>query len=185
MVIANLLLKLTEVLTMVEEDELELAESGGSNKKLIIILIGIILLLLTGGGVGTAYVMGAFSSEETVAENAVEEEPVEEKREAIYVALDPPFTVNLQGKSKARFLQIALQTLTREPDVEQQIKQHRPVIRNNLVLLLSSKTSQDLSTREGKEKLQKEALSTVQKVLRDATGDEGVEAILFTSFVMQ
>ncbi len=168
-----------------EADELELAEPGGSGKKLIIILVGLIFLLLIGGGVGAAYLLGVFSSGETVAEDALEEEQVAEKKEAVYVALDPPFTVNLQGGSKAGFLQISLQVLTREAGVEEELKKHGPVIRNNLVLLLSSKTSQELKSREGKEKLRKEALSAVQKVLEDAIGNKGVEAILFTSFVMQ
>nr|MDJ0890345.1 flagellar basal body-associated FliL family protein [Gammaproteobacteria bacterium] len=107
------------------------------------------------------------------------------KGEAIYVDLHPAFTVNLQGKSKARFLQASVQVLTREPKVEQQIKQHAPMIRNKLVMLFSAKTSQELRTLEGKESLQNEARSAIENVLKAESGEGGVEAVFFTSFVMQ
>ncbi|MCP4040814.1 MAG: flagellar basal body protein FliL [Gammaproteobacteria bacterium] len=170
---------------MAEEDELELSESKGSGKKLVIILIGVILLLLVGGGVGAAYFMGMLTEEEATAEDVTEEGGVAKKKDAIYIPLDPAFTVNLQESGKSRFLQVSVQALTRESGVDEQIQKHGPVIRNNLVLLFSSKTAEELKTLQGKEKLQKEVLSTVQKVLMDATGEEGVEAVFFTSFVMQ
>ena len=75
--------------------------------------------------------------------------------------------------------------MTRDPAVEEELKRHMPVIRNNLVLLFSSKTSSELVTAEGKQALQNEALSSIQKVLEDETGNKGIEAVYFTSFVMQ
>ena len=59
------------------------------------------------------------------------------------------------------------------------------MIRNKLVLLFSAKTSQELSTSEGKDTLRKDAKKAIQKVLKSETGKGGVEAIFFTSFVMQ
>ena len=120
---------------------------------------------------------------DTKPEAAKEEEAA--KAAAIYVDLHPAFTVNLQGKSKARFLQASVQVLTREPKVEEQIKQHSPMIRNQLMLLFSGKTSQDLRTVEGKETLQNEARSAIENVLKSESGKGGVEAVFFTSFVMQ
>ena len=75
--------------------------------------------------------------------------------------------------------------MVRESDLEEAIQSHAPAIRNQLVLLFSGKTSQELTTLEGKQALQKEALTTIQTVLKDAAGLEGVESVLFTSFVMQ
>ncbi|VAX05680.1 hypothetical protein MNBD_GAMMA19-792, partial [hydrothermal vent metagenome] len=38
---------------------------------------------------------------------------------------------------------------------------------------------------EGKETLREEALEVVQQILEEETGDPGIEAVYFTSFVMQ
>ncbi len=171
-------------------DDLEQAESGkkGSKGKIIVIILAALLLLGGGAGAGL-YFIGALGPEEKVAseddEDYEEEEEEETRAEAIYVDLHPAFTVNLQGKSKARFLQASVQVLTREPQVEEQIKQHSPMIRNKLVMLFSGKTSQELRTIEGKEALQNEARSAIDGVLKAENGKGGVEAVFFTSFVMQ
>jgi flagellar FliL protein len=103
----------------------------------------------------------------------------------IYVDLAPPFTVNFRGTRGPRFLQISVEAMTREPEVEDLLKQHMPVIRNQLVLLFSSQSYENLDKREGKEKLIQETLETIQGVLRKASGRQGIEAVYFTSFVMQ
>jgi len=75
--------------------------------------------------------------------------------------------------------------MSRHKEVEEQVKNHMPVIRNNLVLLFSSQTYDSVSTLEGKEALREEALTVIQKILEEETGDPGIEAVYFTSFVMQ
>ncbi|MCH9670182.1 MAG: flagellar basal body-associated FliL family protein [Gammaproteobacteria bacterium] len=107
------------------------------------------------------------------------------RQEAIYVSVEPPFTVNFSGDGNARYLQVGMDIMTRDPDVREQLERHMPVIRNDLVLLLSSKTAEDLGTLEGKEELQQETLSAVRRVIEDETDLTGVEAVYFTSFVMQ
>ena len=52
-------------------------------------------------------------------------------------------------------------------------------------LFRSSQTYDSVSTLEGKEALREEALSVIQEILEEETGDPGVEAVYFTSFVMQ
>jgi flagellar FliL protein len=80
---------------------------------------------------------------------------------------------------------VTVEVMTRNNQVEQQIRTHMPVIRNNLVLLFSSQTYEAVSTLEGKEALREEALTVIQKILEEETGDPGIEAVYFTSFVMQ
>ncbi len=172
-------------------DDLEQGEAKkkGGKGKLIVFIVAAVLLLGGGAGAGL-YFTGALTPDaQTASEDDEdfedEDEEEEAKGEAIYVDLHPAFTVNLQGKSKARFLQASVQVLTREPEVEQQIKQHAPMIRNKLVMLFSAKTSQELRTLEGKESLQNEARSAIENVLKAESGEGGVEAVFFTSFVMQ
>jgi flagellar FliL protein len=59
------------------------------------------------------------------------------------------------------------------------------VIRNNLILLFSEQTYETLSSREGKRKLADAALEEVRKILREQSGNASVEALYFTTFVMQ
>jgi flagellar FliL protein len=59
------------------------------------------------------------------------------------------------------------------------------VIRNALVLLFSSQDYSILSDAAGKQKLQAQALEAVRKILEKRLGRPGVEALYFTSFVMQ
>jgi len=104
---------------------------------------------------------------------------------AIYLPIDPAFVVNFASQGKARFLQVTVEVMTREPAVPEHVKLHMPVIRNNLMLLFSNQTYDTVSTLEGKEALREEALTVVQEILENETGDPGVEAVYFTSFVMQ
>ncbi|HHI94980.1 MAG TPA: hypothetical protein ENK04_16010 [Gammaproteobacteria bacterium] len=104
---------------------------------------------------------------------------------AIYLPIDPAFVVNFASQGKARFLQVTVEVMTRDPLMPDQIKLHMPVIRNNLMLLFSSQSYDGVSTLEGKETLREEALEVVQQILEEETGDPGIEAVYFTSFVMQ
>lgn len=108
-----------------------------------------------------------------------------ERNPAIYLPIDPAFVVNFASQGKARFLQVTVEVMTRDPEMTEKIKLHMPVIRNNLMLLFSNQTYDTVSTLEGKEGLREEALTAVQDILEEETGDPGVEAVYFTSFVMQ
>jgi flagellar protein FliL len=157
-------------------------EAKASSKRWIIVGVAT-FIVLAGGALGTLFALGMLGSEPVEA--AAEGTNRVERRSPIYLSLDPPFTVNFTGNSRARFLQVTVDVMTRDPLVEGRLKQHMPVVRNNLVLLFSSKTSSELSTMEGKQALQQETLEAIQKLLTDETGDKGIEAVYFTSFVMQ
>tara|TARA_R110000782_G_scaffold138971_2_gene231452 strand:+ start:2427 stop:2972 length:546 start_codon:yes stop_codon:yes gene_type:complete len=172
-----------------DSDEIE-ADAGDGKKKLPLKLIIIIaVVLLVGGGAGTFFMMGDQAGGTEVAEitegDVEEGEETETAGEAVYFSLDPPFIVNFIGKSKARFLQVSIEGLTRDIKVKEDITKHFPQVRNNLVLLLSGKTYEELNTQKGKAMLRKQVLKEIQKVLEAETGQEGVEDVYFTSFVMQ
>ena len=52
-------------------------------------------------------------------------------------------------------------------------------------MLFSARSSDSLTTPEGKQQLQAETLSAVQEILMRESGEPGVEAVYFTSFVME
>jgi len=163
---------------MAEEEEVE-APSGGK-KKIILIALG--ALLLVGGAIGGTLM---FVGGGEPAEEAKAEEVEEVKGDPTYVELKPPFTVNLDPEDPVGFLQISIQVLTHNNDVAEEIEKHKPLIRNNLVMLFGQQKSADLRAPEGKETLQKSALETVQKVIDEYGKGGEVDNVFFTSFVMQ
>jgi flagellar FliL protein len=146
-------------------------------------LILTILGLLLGGGGAAAYFLLIADGSKAAAEAAAKDA---EKAPALYVALDPPFVVNFEAEQLVRFLQVTVQVMSRDPATVDLIKANDPVVRNDLLLLLGNQNYATISSREGKEKLRQQALEAVRKVVTNAGGKASkVEAIYFTSFVMQ
>jgi flagellar FliL protein len=102
-----------------------------------------------------------------------------------YLALKP-FVVNFAPGQGVRYLQVSLQVMSRDPKTLALLQQNDPVVRNDLLLLLSNQRYATLETAAGKEKLRAEVLADIRKVVHDAGGHPGnIAAIYFTSFVMQ
>ena len=72
-----------------------------------------------------------------------------------------------------------------DPAMLDLLKEHSPALRNNLVILFSSQDPARLSSREGKEKLRAEVLAETKMVMKEAAGNDDIDAVYFTSFVMQ
>ena len=157
----------------------EEAAPKGKGKTLLIVIV-LAVLLLAGAGVG-AWFMFAPHGKHKQAE--AKKEPV---APALYVALDPPFVVNFEAEEQVRFLQVTAQLMSRDPATIEILKTSDPVIRNDLLLLFGNQKYSVISTREGKEALRAQTLAAVRKIVESAGGKpEKVEAVYFTSFVMQ
>jgi flagellar protein FliL len=105
-------------------------------------------------------------------------------KSAVYYAIDPPLVVNFEDGSAVRFLQITMEVMARDQKAIESVQKNIPLIRNNLLLLMSNRNYQALMSREGKEKLREEALAEVRAVQKKQGGDD-VDDLLFTSFVVQ
>lgn len=160
------------------------AKPPGSKKKLIIIAAAVVAV--AGGGAAFFMRGGGETAAEDGKKKVVVEKKAEHKLPAQYIALDPPFVVNFDAGSSARFLQVAVQLMTRDLEMAEFIKQHDPVIRNDLLLLLGNVKFEDVQTREGKEALLHSSLEAVRRIVKSEGGEpEKLEAVYFTSFVMQ
>jgi flagellar protein FliL len=158
-------------------------DAAGSAKKKPWLMIAVVALVVLGGiGGGAWYFLagGAPKGEDAAQKEAAAKAP------PIYVALDPPFVVNFEAEQLVRFLQVTVQVMSRDPQTAEIVKANDPVVRNDLLLLLGNQKYEKLATREGKEQLRIQSLGTVRKVVTNAGGKgEQVEAVYFTSFVMQ
>jgi flagellar FliL protein len=114
-----------------------------------------------------------------------DEDKAAKSKTAVYVDFEQPFIVNFHDEQQLRYLQVGVAVMAHDATVTETVKRHMPVIRNNLVMLFSSQTRQSIATREGKEQIRADAQAEVQKILQDRTGQPVIEALYFTSFVMQ
>ncbi|HTD75466.1 MAG TPA: flagellar basal body-associated FliL family protein [Steroidobacteraceae bacterium] len=103
---------------------------------------------------------------------------------SVYFAIDPPLVVNFEDGSAVRFLQITMEVMAHDEKSIESVQKNIPLIRNNLLLLMSNRNYQNMMSREGKEKLRQEALAEVRAVQKKDGGPE-VDDVLFTSFVVQ
>jgi len=165
-----------------DDAEDEGSEEGAGSKKLIIIIAAAVLLI--GAGVAAFFLLSGDETPET-DEEVAGEEVIEEKGPAIYVGVPNAITANLPGDKKSRTVQIKMSFLVRSEEAKQNVKQHMPQLKNDVLMLVSQKSAEDLKLPEGRQKLQEEALKTVQKTLTDLVKDPTVERVLFVSFVMQ
>ncbi len=168
----------------------------GGMKKIIVIAVAAVVLL-SGIGTGAWYFLhksAAGDSADTGKHGGKSDKKVAKDKQvkhgapkgpSVFLDLDPAFVVNFEDQGVVRFLQITVTVGAHDPLVLDAVKANMPIIRNNLVMLFSSLDLASITSREGKEKLRANALLEVQKVLKEQTGDPGVDSIYFTSFVMQ
>ena len=145
------------------------------------IIIAATTLLVAGGAAAGWHFLGASGKSAKKGPPAAEA-----SGPAIYVSLDPPFVTNFEADQAVRFLQISVEAMTHDPATADLIKANNPVVRNDLLLLFANQKYADIATREGKERLRAAALAAVRKdVAANGGHDDRVEAVYFTSFVMQ
>ena len=150
-------------------------KKGGSK---VVIIMGVALLAL-GGAV--AYLLLGRSAHG----NTPEEPKVVLSKQEQYLAMDPPFVVNFKDDQSMRFLQVGVSLMSHDAAALAAAKEAEPVIRNAMVMLFSSQDYTILSDAAGKQKLQADALAAVRKIVEQRLGRPGIEALYFTSFVMQ
>ncbi|MGC1547647.1 MAG: flagellar basal body-associated FliL family protein [Rhodanobacter sp.] len=156
------------------------AAKKGNSPMMLLLCVAMLILLGLCGYLFTSMraLQAKVTSSEPAAEAAV-------KAPELYLQLDPAFVVNFQDADSTRYLQVGVTLMAHDPLAIQAIKDNDPVIRNGLVMLFSSQTYAQLSDTAGKQKLQAEALAAVRKIIADKLGKPGVDAVYFTSFVMQ
>ena len=159
-------------------------EKSGSKLKMIIIIAVIVVLLLAIGIGATLFLTGAFSKKSGAA-GKTPHAAVVKKHKPVYFAIKPALVVNFQNPTQARYLQVSIDLMTRDPKLVEELKTNMPAIRNRLIILLSAQKYAQISTAAGKQKLRKEVLASINDVLKQANAGGKVEKVYFTNFVMQ
>ena len=144
-------------------------------------LIPIIAAVVIAGGAGGG---GWFYMQHKNVEAKTAHAP-EKKKAPAFLPIDQ-FTVNISGGGGDHFLQIAFALELADPKIAEELKQQMPVVRSRLLLLLTSKTAEDLGNLAGKQKLMAEILAEARMPLAESElPGKGVENVHFSSFVIQ
>ena len=148
------------------------AEPKKSKKKLFLIIgvVAVLLLGLAGGGAVFYMKKKAAAEAEALAEAeadgtaAPKVQKRDRKAKSAFVALDT-FTVNLADRDADRYAQVQLSLELNDEGAAQLIKNFMPVIRNNILLVLSHKMAAELLDKDGKIKLSEEIKVEVARAL--------------------
>jgi len=116
-----------------------------------VLWISVVVLVLLACGIGA----GWYFTRPAAAEEAAEQAQSRKRSDTVFVKLDP-FTVNLADEGGERLAQVAIVLELIDKDSEAVLAKSLPIVRNNLLLLLSSQHTSSLLSLEGKLALARE-----------------------------
>ncbi len=165
----------------VDGENPEVPEEGGKkSKKLLIIIVVFVLLLLGGGGFGVYYFFLA-PKPPSAEELAKIEAEKNKKLEFLPVFALKPFVVNLADGKGRRYLKVSMKLELSSDELSEEVEKRQPQIRDVILTLLSSKTSGEVNSMEGKFLLREEIIKRVNTFL--TTGK--ITKIYLEEFVVQ
>ena len=172
-------------------DDIEDVVGGPKRPKILIILAVLVLLAALGGGGYYAYTTffqkPAAEEEKKAGDSGEEADEALKNEEAppqpglgIMVPMRP-FIVNLAQSKGKRFLKVSVTLELSSPEVNVEINENMQKITDSILILLSSKTFEDVYSVQGKFKLKDEVTTRVNRFL--VLGH--VKDAYFTEFVIQ
>lgn len=181
-----------------EEQAAVEAEGGGGNKKKFIIIgaavavaviLGAVVFMMMGkGDKKEAGKEGAETKTEAKAEGgghgaAAPKEGGKEGAAGPAANIFPlePFIVNIYDGQELRYLKVKVEMEMANPAVKTDLDARLAPIRDAILVLLSSKTMQDIQDIQGKNQLKDEILAAVNKHIPPGK----IAKIYFTDFVVQ
>jgi flagellar FliL protein len=161
-----------------------LQESGQPRNPLLLVLL--VLALLNTGAIGwLVYTqhLGVAHQEATAA--AVDAPPAAEPpavvpEETTLAALDP-FIANLADPSGKRYLKATFEIEVSPPPVAEEMKKKTSQIRDSILLVLTSKSYDDIRTTAGKGALREELVAELNRILTSGKARQ----IFFKEFIVQ
>ncbi len=171
----------------VKEDSAEEMPAKKSNKLLIIILL--ITGLIIGGGGGAAFLVlknmksdekNEVAGQKNSKDGEEETEKVDPDKLGPIKALDS-FIVNLSGAGGRNYLKMEIALEFDNAEVMVEIENKMPQVKDTILLLLSTKSFEDIQSSNGKLMLKNEIITRLNKLL--TTGI--IQNMYFTNFVVQ
>ncbi len=154
------------------------------SKKLIIILSVVAFLIVVMMG-GLFFMMwGKLSnmeSQQVVEEVPEQVEMAEEEAQVKPIFPLKSFIVNLAGENGKRYLKIKMDLEIAKEDLNDDIRQRIPQIRDSIMMILTSKRYEDVKDTPGKIALRQEIQNQINAFFKEPC----VSSVYFTDFVIQ
>lgn len=162
------------------------AAPAGSKKKLIIMILAAVLVLGAGAGGGWYFSQStaAHGEEEAPAKETKKKKKRDPEVKPEYVPIEA-FTVNLQPENGEQYLQVQFTLQVAGAEQATLVKDNMAIVRNRVLLLLSSKKASEINTVEGKQQLAAEIKAVVQQPFDEGGDEQDIADVLFTSFIIQ
>jgi flagellar FliL protein len=192
------------------ETEAEAPPAKPKGKLILFIAIGVLVLVLIGGGATYFLMKKKAPAEGEDGEDAqTEVKPKKKDKKADHSVapsfhkFDKAFTVKLQTEQQEAYLQAEVQLRVLDAAALELLKQYDPELKHRIMLILLTKKASELGTAQGVQRLSNEIRETVNNTLEPpvvkkgkekvepkepgdtAAPDAPVQAVLFTSFIVQ
>jgi len=155
-----------------------MAESSGGSKKLLWVMIILVLLSSAGAAAAIYLVLDQRDSGE-VQQQTIELTP------PVFTRIEP-FTVNLaDDRYGSRLLYTGITLRVGNEQSKTIIEEHMPQVRSRLLILLSGKQANELTSTEGKEELAQAIISRLNVPLSENQPPLDLREVLFTEFIVQ
>jgi len=181
-----------------EQAAAEQPEAGGGSKKKLFIIIGaavgvavilaVVFMMMGKGGKKAEKKEGAEATTEAKAEGGAHGAPAKAEGGAPGAATGAanifplePFIVNIYDGQELRYLKVKVELEMAGVGVKADLDGRLAPIRDAILVLLSTKTLQDIQDIQGKNQLKDEILSSINKIIPPGK----IAKIYFTDFVVQ
>jgi len=162
--------------------ETDASEKKSSKRPVVLIGMAVILVLLVGGGFAGWTWLQSNSSDEIASPDDQPGLAVNPEAAPLTYTLNT-YIVNLMGNSgmSNRYLKVGVLLGISDPAMIPMVEKYKPLLDDAALILLSSKTYNDLATVEGKIVLKQAFISRMNQIL----GGNVVNKIYFSEFVVQ
>ena len=178
-----------------DEQEPAVVEAGGGNKKkfiiigaavVVAIILGVVVFMMMGkGDKKEAGKEGAENKTAAKAEGGGHGAAATKEGGAAGTAANifplEPFIVNIYDGQELRYLKVKVEMEMASPAVKAELDGRLAPIRDAILVLLSSKTMQDIQDIQGKNQLKEDIMAAVNKHIPPGL----IAKIYFTDFVVQ
>lgn len=139
-------------------------------KNIILIALIVLLLLVIISGIIIYMILNT--------PKEANEEPIKIDKNVMMVTVGDSFVNNVKDSKKICKLTLKLEIYK---EVAELVTYRESEIRDRINALLRSKTEEDLAGKEGQEKLQKEIVETIQKIINS----KKIKNVFFDEFIVQ
>lgn len=173
---------------MADQDQIQgegqAAKKGGMLKWIIVAVV----VILLGGGAAWWFMLGGQEMVLGPTDPATTEQTQQDAAASAEVSSGdtqivplPPFLVNLADPLGRRYLKLGLEVEVQDPAAAEAITMNEARIKDSLLLLLSSKTYDSLSTMQSKVELKQDIAARLNQIL----GSGKVVRVYITEMVIQ